>query len=132
MKEKINKPGREDIFDELRRLMKNSPLSTKALEKFNIFSILIGVISFFVYSLIFGSIGLVLGIIAKKDRQKGAVFGIILGTLSISLVLTYWIVKDISASNYEFLITAIIFTIISVAMKLAGFFDRKIASNGVR
>jgi len=83
------------------------------------------VISFFVFGLIFGSIGLVLGIIAKKDKQKGAVFGIIFGALSISLVLTYWIVKDISAGNYKFLITAIIFTIISVVMKLAGFFDRK-------
>ena len=130
MKEKINKSEKEDIFDELRRSidelrrsMKSSPFLAKVLEKFNIFSILIGVISFFVYSLMFGSIGLVLGIIAKKDKQKGAIFGIILGALSISLVLIYFIVEDISVGNYKFLIKAIIFTIIFAVMKLAGFFD---------
>jgi len=37
MKEKNGKSEKEDIFDELRRLMKNFPLSNKILEKFNIF-----------------------------------------------------------------------------------------------
>lgn len=125
-KQKLNKESnKEDIFDELRRLMKSSSLSTKVLERFNIFSILMGAISLFVYSLTFGSIGLVLGIIAKRDNQKGAILGIVLSTLSISLVLTYWIAKDISTGNYEFLVTAIIFTIIFAAMKLGGFFDQR-------
>jgi len=124
MKEKI-KTQKEDIFDELRRLMKSFSFSDKILKKFNIFSILIGVISFFIFGFIFGFIGLILGIIAKKDKQKGAILGIILNTLSISLLLTYWIIRDISAGNYKYFITAIIFSIISVVMKLSGFFEQK-------
>jgi len=73
-------------------------------------------------------VALVLGIIAKKDGQKGAVLGIILGILSMSLMLTYWIAKDVSVSNYEFLIVAIIFAIFSGIIKLAGFLREKMCS----
>jgi len=37
MKEKIKKLKKDDIFDELRRLMESSVFSHKILKKFNIF-----------------------------------------------------------------------------------------------
>ncbi len=42
MEEKIKESKKEDIFDELRRLMESSAFSHKILKRFNIFSILIG------------------------------------------------------------------------------------------
>ena len=92
---------------------------------FNIFSISIGVINFFIFSLLFGLLGIVLGIISKRDKQKGAILGIILNTLGTSLLLASWIVADLTEGNYQAIITAIIFTIFSVTLKLLGFLNSR-------
>jgi len=61
MEEKIKESKKEDIFDELRRLTESSFFSHKILKNFNIFSILIGIISFFVFTLLLGLVALILG-----------------------------------------------------------------------
>ena len=66
-----------------------------------------------------------LGIIAKKDKQKRAIWGIVLSALSIGMVLIYWIMEDVLVGNYQSLIKAIIFTIIFAVMKSAGFFGSR-------
>ncbi|MFA4880795.1 MAG: hypothetical protein WC650_04210 [Candidatus Doudnabacteria bacterium] len=125
MKEKNKKSEEKDIFDEFLIIVKHFRITNVLLKKFNIFSIAIGIISFFIYSLLLGLIALILGIIAKRDKERGATFGIILSILSISLVLIRWIIEDISTGNYRSLIKAIIMIIIFTVLKFGGFFDRK-------
>jgi hypothetical protein len=75
------------IFDEIDELMKKSKLSSKILKKFSIFSIVIGIGSMFMptksIALVTCLIAIVIGIVAKRDKQKLAVVGIIIGIFVI-------------------------------------------------
>lgn len=88
--------------------MESSSLSRKILKKFNILSILIGITGLFVATIFTSTIALILGIIAKRDKQKGAIIGIILGALGPGLLFICWIIEDISVGNYEALTSGII------------------------
>jgi hypothetical protein len=130
MAEEIKKPKiqktEEDIWDELRRLMRSVPFLSKILEKFNILSILLGVISFFILGLLLSLIGLFFGIIAKREKQKWAIWGIVLNSVSLGGLIIFWTTKDILVGNYQVLTKTIVevasFAFLMVVLR---FFEKK-------
>ncbi len=124
MRETNKESKKENIFDGLLREMKKSPFSYKLLKKFSILSICLGVASFLGSYIILSYLAFILGVVAKKDAQKGAIFGIALGTIGMSLSIFDMIRLTTLLGRYD-LILVIIVVILSFLLNPSSFSNWK-------
>ena len=107
------------ILRSIADLLAQYKFSKFLLERFNILSILIGAISFFRFAIFLAPLSLLLGIIAKNENQKAAIFGIILGVIglfSFFILLALLLLEDVQTGNYEAIIEGFKGMIIIIAL----------------